>query len=70
MPSRKSITRVRFNDFSQSASSPSTSATSFRAANQATNSANATRAANQPSTAPNSTRATNPLLISTPTSPA
>ena len=50
MPSKKRITRVRFNDASQSANSPSTSATSSRAANQAANSGNATRAANQPST--------------------
>ena len=70
MSSKKRITRVRFNDASQSAISLSTSVTSFRAANQATNSANATRAANQQLTPPNAIRAANPLFISTPTSPA
>ena len=70
MPSKKDISRVRFNDASQSANSPSTSATSSRYANQATISANKTRAANQPSTPPNASRAANPLLFSTPTSPA
>ena len=70
MLSKKHISRVRFNDASQSENSPSTSATSSRYANQATNSANKTRAANQPSTPPNASRAANPLLIATPTSPA
>ena len=70
MPSKKRITRVRFNDAPQSANSPSTLAASSRAANQATNPTNATRAANQPSTPPNATRAANSRLISSPTSPA
>ena len=68
--SKKRITRDRFNAASQSANSPSTSATSSRAANQAANFPHATRAANQSSTLPNATGAANPLLISAPTSPA
>ena len=70
MRPKKRITSVRFNDASQSAILPSTSATSSRATNQATKSANATRTANQTSTPPNATPAANSRLISSLTSPA
>ena len=70
MPSKKRITRVRFNDVSHSAIPISSTATSSSAANQATNSVNAIRAPNHPAAPPSATRTTNPQTILTPTSPA
>ena len=70
MPSKKRITRVRFNDAFHCANQSSSTAISSRAANQATNSANATHSPNQPLTSSAATRAANPRTILTPTSPA
>ena len=70
MPSKKRITRIRFNDASHNANPSSSTATSSRSANQTTNSADATRAPNQPAPPPTTTRTTNPRTILTPTSPA
>ena len=60
MPSKKRITKVRFNDASHRAIPSSSTATSSCAANQATDSANATCAPNQPATPPTTTRTANP----------
>ena len=68
MPSKKRITRVRFNYCSQNANPSSSTTTSSRAANQATSSANATRAPNQSATSPIATCTANPRTILTPTS--
>ena len=57
MPSKKRISRVRFNDAS-------------RTANQQSSSKNATRPASQRSNSPGNSRTASPLLITTPTSPA
>ena len=70
MPSKKRITRVRFDDAFHSANTSSLTAISSRAANQATNSANATRTLNQPAISLTAIHTANPQTLLTPTSQA
>ena len=82
MPSKKRISRVRFNDASRTANPQSSSQNTTRHANQRSNSPGNTRTASQQSNLPdntsiasqrpsllNNTRAASPLQITTPTSP-
>ena len=69
-PSKKRITRVRFNDTSRAANQQPSSQNSTRLANPPSNTSNNTRTASQRTTSNNTTRAASPLQILTQTSPA
>ena len=82
MPSKKRVSRVRFNDASRKANPQSSSQNTTRHASQRSNSPGNTRTASQQSNLPdntriasqrpnllNNTRAASPLQITTPTSP-
>ena len=69
MPSKKRITRVRFNDASRTANQPSSSQNATRHTSQRSNSPNNSRAANQRNEPSNDTLAASSPTITTPTSP-
>ena len=69
MPSKKRITRVRFNETSRTVNQQSSSENTTRSASQRFNSPSISRAANQCNEPSNDTRAASSLPI-TPTSPA
>ena len=68
MPSKKRITRVRFNDVSRRANRQPSNQNTTRPANQRSISPGNTRTASQQSTLPDNTGAARPLQITTPTS--
>ena len=70
MPSKKRITRVRFNDASCTANQQSSSQNASHPASQRSNSTGNSRTASQRQNSPNNTRSASPLPITTPTSPA
>ena len=70
MPSKKRITRVRFNGTSRAANQQSSSQNLTRLASPLSNTSDNTRTASQRTTSNNTTRAASPLQILTPTSPA
>ena len=69
MPSKKRITRVRFNDASRAANQPSSSQNATRPTSQRSTTPNDSRAANQRNEPSTNTRAANSPSITTPTSP-
>ena len=69
MPSKKRITRVRFNDAYRTANQPSSSQNATRPTSQRSTSPNDSRAANQRKELSTNTRAANSPSIKTPTSP-
>ena len=69
MPSKKRITRIRFNDTSRTANQQSASANAIRPTSQQSNSPINCRAANQRNEPSSDTRATSFPLIKTPISP-
>ena len=70
MPSKKRITRVRFNDTSRALNQQPSSQNLTRLASPPSNASNKTRTASQRTTSSNTTRAASPLQILTPQSPA
>ena len=70
MPSKKRITRVRFNDASRSANQQSSNQNATRSASQRSNSPANPRPAGQRQESSNNTRAASSPPITTPTSPA
>ena len=70
MPSKKRITRVRFNDASRTANQQSSSQNATHPVSQRSNSPGNSRTASQPQNSSNDTRAASPLPITTPTSPS
>ena len=69
MPSKKRITRVRFNDAYRTANQPSSSQNATRPTSQRSISPNNSRTANQRNEPSNDTRAASSPTITTPTSP-
>ena len=70
MPSKKRITRVRFNDVSRAADQQSSSQNLIRIASPLSNTSDNSHTASQRTTSNNTTRAASPLQILTPISPA
>ena len=70
MPSKKCITRVRFNDTSRAANQQSSSQNLTRLSSPLSNTSDITCTASQRTASNNTTRAASPLQILTPTSPA
>ena len=70
MPSKKRITRVRFNDTSRAANQQFSSQNLTRIASPHSKTSDSTRTASQRTASNNTTRAASPLQILTPTSPA